>query len=207
MAFVGSVLDVGQVLIRGRVATDSDTDVSSVLTLLVARELAFSLSIGIRFLFFWTFVWQPPRGENRLPSRVNSREYKPSFLWLGSDIHSNSWIRCHYVGRLLKYGLLLAVLAIPIFQILWRVAADFSRIGPVYNVDSSLEIALSVLFVMKLFVNAGLSPLTPRWKTIRDYFPAIFALLISMGVGIGNILCCSSRCLKSLFRTNSLPST
>jgi hypothetical protein len=204
VAFVGSVLDVGQVLLRGKVGTDSDTDISTVLPLLIARELTLSMSIGIRFLFFWTFVLQPPRGEHRLLSKVDSPDSKPSFLWLGSDIHSGSWARWGYAGGLLKYGLLLAVFTIPILQILWRVVADFSRIGPVYNADSSLEIAISALFVVKLFVNVWLSPLIPRWKTIRDYLPAFSALFIGLGVGVGNILCCLSHWLIASSGTNSL---
>ena len=205
VAFIGAILDVGQVLLRGSVATDSDTDVSSVLPLLVARELTLSVSIGIRFFFFWAFVSQPPRGEHPLVvSRTDSQEHKPSFLWLESDIHSGNWMRWGYVGGVLKYSLLLAVFVIPVLQILWRVVADFSRVGPVYNADNSLEIAISALFVIKLFVNAWLSPLTPRWKTIRDYLPVIFALIIGFGVAIGNILCCSSLQSKFSSGANSL---
>ncbi|KAF8475429.1 hypothetical protein JB92DRAFT_3134555 [Gautieria morchelliformis] len=188
MAFIAGVLDVGQVLIRGKNATDSDTNVSSVLPLLVGREIILSISIGIRFLFFWAFVSRPPRGERCVRPRNDLQEQRPSFLPLESDIHSGSWVRLGYAGDLLKYSLLLAVLFIPILQILWRVVGDFSKFGPVYDADSALEIAISVLVIIKLFMNAWLSPLAPQWKTIRDYSPVISASLIGLGVAVGNTL-------------------
>lgn len=191
VAFIAGVLDVSQVLTRGREATDSDTDVSSVLSLLVARELALSISIGVRFLFFWAFVSHPPRGELLL----STNDYQPQrlkFVRMEFDIHSGDWMRLGYVGGFLKYSLLLAVLLVPILQILWRVVADLSNVGPVYDGDSALEVVLSSLFVTKLLANVWLSPLTPRWKIIRDYSPVIGALFISLGIGIGNIMQCPS---------------
>jgi hypothetical protein len=180
------------VLIRGTKATDTDTNVSSVLPLLVGREITLSFSIGMRFLFFWTFVSRPPRGERPVRPKKDLQMQTPSLLRLESDIHSGSWARLGYVGDLLKYSLLLAVLFVPILQILWRVVGDFSKYGPVYDADSALEIAISVLVIIKLFLNTWLSPLTPQWKIIRDYSPVIVASLIGLSVAIGNTLQCSS---------------
>ena len=195
VAFIAGVLDVGQVLTRGRDATDLDTNVSSVLPLLVARELALSVSIGIRFFFFWAFVSLPPRGELRMTSPNSpddSLTQRRTFLHMGLDIHSGSWMRMGYIGGFVKYSLLLAVFLVPLLQILWRTVGGLSKIGPVYEADSALEVSLSALFIIKLSANVWFSPLTPRWKTIRDYSPVIVALLIGLSVGVGNIIQCSS---------------
>lgn len=189
IAFIAGVLDVGQVLIRDRTSSHSDAGVSSVSPLLVARELALAISIGFRFFFFWSFVSQPPRGE--LPSTRTSQEQGISFR-MGSNVHSGSWTRWGIPGVILQYTLLFATITIPVLQLIWRFSEQFDTFGPVYNADGTLEIVISALFVIKLLTNAWISPLTPRWKTIRDYSPVIIALLLGLAVGIGNILCCTS---------------
>ena len=81
-------------------------------------------------------------------------------------------------------------IAITVLQAIWRIAPHLRRFGTVYNIEATLQIVVSSLYILKLFANAYLSPLMPRWKTVRDYSPVILALLISLGLGIGNILCC-----------------
>lgn len=190
LAFIAAILDLGQILRRGSVNTSRGYGLASVEPLIVARELSLAASIGIRFLFFWQFVSEPPRGElSPLPIPDDRR---PNFITLDSEstIHGGSWAKWGFLGFLLKWSLLLLSVAIPILEAIWRLAAAFTRFGPVYNVEATLQITVSALFVLKLLANTWLTPLTPRWRTIRDYSPIFLALLISLGLGIGNILCC-----------------
>ena len=163
---------------------------NSLNALTVLRELSFSASIGLRFLFFWIFVAEPPRGE--LPPLPIPDDRRPNFITLDSDaiLHSAHWSRWSVLGLILKWSLLAMTIAIVVLQAVWRIAPDLRRFGTVYNIDGTLQIVVSSLYILKLLANAYLSPMTPRWKTMRDYSPVILALAISMGLGIGNILCC-----------------
>ena len=161
--------------------------------LTVLRELSFAASIGLRFLFFWIFVSEPPRGE--LPPLPIPDERPLNFITLDSDafLHSAHWSRWSIPGFLLKWSLLAMTIAITVLQAIWRIAPHLRRYGPVYNIDGTLQIVVSSLYILKLLANTYLSPLTPRWKTLRDYSPMFLSLAISMGLGIGNILCCKSQ--------------
>ena len=101
------------------------------------------------------------------------------------------------LGIILKWTLLLLTLAVAVLQILWRLVDAFRMFGPVYFVESGIEIGLSAAFILKLIFNSLISPLNPRWHTLRDYSPVILAILIGMGVAIGNILCCEYACHQS----------
>ena len=162
---------------------------SSVRVLLILRELGFALSFGFRFFFFWVFVSEPPRGE--LPFLPLPDDRRANFISLDSEsnLHSGSWKRWSYLGFVLKWGLLLMTIAVPVLQGLWRLVDSLNKFGPVYYTEGGIEIVLSAVFILKLLANTFMSPLTPRWKTLRDYLPPILALGIGMGVGIGNILC------------------
>jgi sulfur relay (sulfurtransferase) DsrC/TusE family protein len=159
-------------------------------TLTFLRELSFAASIGLRFLFFWIFVSEPPRGE--LPPLPIPDDRRLNFITLDSDsvFHSAHWSRWSIPGFLLKWSLLAMTIGITVLQAIWRIVPYLRRYGTVYNIDGTLQIVVSSLYILKLLANTYMSPLTPRWKTLRDYSPIILALAISMGLGIGNILCC-----------------
>lgn len=190
LAFVSAILDLSQILERGAHNADIGADLDEVAPLIILRELGYAVSVGIRLLFFWSFVAEPPRGE--LPLLPFPDERRPNFISLDSDktIHSGSWKRWGIIGIIMKWSLLLVVIAIPILQAIWRLAVGFMNFGPVYNTEATLEIVVAALFILKLLANIWLSPLMPRWRTFRDYFPIIFALLINVGLGVGNVLCC-----------------
>lgn len=192
IAFVASIFDLSQLIRRGSYNTQNHLGFSSVKTLISLREVGFALSVTLRYLFFWSFIKEPPRGELPLLPLPDNR--RPNFISLESDstIHSGSWKKWSALGVILNWGLLLGTVAILVLQILWRLVTPFMNGGAVYLTESGLEIILSATFVLKLLANAYLSPLTPRWKTVRDYSPAIVALMINAGVGAGNIFCCSS---------------
>lgn len=191
LAFLAAIFDLSQILRRGVSETARGDGLDTVAPLIVARELGFAFSIGTRFLFFWMFVAEPPRGE--LPPLPIPDDRRPNFITLYSNdrLHSGSWTRWGFLGTLLKWGLLIMTIAVPVLQAIWRIATEFTKFGPVYNVEGSLQIVLSSLFIIKILANIWLTTLTPWYTVFRDYSPVIFALGISLGLGIGNLLCCT----------------
>ncbi|KIJ45588.1 hypothetical protein M422DRAFT_778806 [Sphaerobolus stellatus SS14] len=185
-AFVAGVLDVGQVLIRGRAATDADTEISVVLPYLIGREVMLSLSIGFRYLFFLFFVSLPPQGEPPTPPK--QPENPTNFLHIDNEAHSGAWMRWGFAGFVLKYILLSGVIAVTVLQHLWRLDSRFSNTGGVYKTDSILEVVMTGLFITKLFANASISKLRPKWKIIGNYLPVLFALMFSLTIAVGDVI-------------------
>lgn len=154
MAFSAALFDLAQVFKRGYYDTLLNLNVSSVQILIVLRELSHSLSFGLRFLFFWAFVAEPPRGELPFVSVTDTR--RPNFISLDSDeiIHSGSWVRWRLAGVLIKWLLLILVIAITTLQIIWRLVTALDDFGPVYFTDAGIQIGLSSVFILKLLYNA-----------------------------------------------------
>lgn len=99
------------------------------------------------------------------------------------------------MGFILKWSLLGFTLSIPVMQIVWRIAAR--QFSILYMVETTIEIVVSALFLLKIFLNIFLSPLTPTWRPVRFYIAPVIALTISIGVAAGNLL-------MFLFSENSL---
>lgn len=142
-------------------------------TLKTVREVLSSVASGLRFLYFWAFVSQPPLCE----------QGSGSFLRL----HSGSWLHWGLTGTVLRWSTLLASLSIFVLQILWRTTRKF---GPVYNVESALEIGASGVYMVKLLLNSMIVEEDCRRETLWQYSTALFALFINLGVGVGNLLEC-----------------
>ena len=53
-----------------------------------------------------------------------------------------------------------------------------------------MEIVVSALFILKLFLNVYLTTERSRWRVIASYLAPLAALGISAGVGIGQIIFC-----------------
>ena len=191
-AFIAAIFDLSQIFHRGYWDTMYDLNISSVMVFIIFRDLGHSLSFGFRFLFFWAFVSEPPRGE--LPFVPVPDNRRPNFISLDSEevLHSGNCGRYKLLGLLTKWLLLLLVIAVAVLQALWRLVNAFRMIGPVYITESGIEIGLSAVFIVKIIANTLMSPLRPRWHTFRDYSPVILSLLIGMGIAIGNLLCCES---------------
>jgi len=64
--------------------------------------------------------------------------------------------------------------------------------GPVYDIENAVEIILSAVFIIKLLLNVWIVELSSRRQTLWQYFSVLSALLIGMGVGIGNLTHCES---------------
>jgi hypothetical protein len=142
----------------------------------MAREVLSSFASCLRFLYFWAFVAQPPLCERGTGS----------FLLL----HSGSWLRWGMTGTVLRWTTLLASLSILVLQIIWRLVLGPHKLGPVYSVESALEITASVIYIVKLFLNSTLVEMVCRRETLWQYSAALFALLINLGLGLGNLLLC-----------------
>ncbi|KAJ7170131.1 hypothetical protein C8R46DRAFT_896268, partial [Mycena filopes] len=179
VAFIAAILDLTQILVRGTTNTDQGLALNTVSGLVNTREVGLALSFGFRYLYLWAFVAQRPRYEPR--PRTNDDP-----LYSDSHYHSANWERWGLFGLILKYALLGAVLAIPILQIVWRIAV--TGLNPVYVAESTIQIAVSVLLIAKLMLNLYLSTVAPWWRPFTPYIVPIIALMISTGIGTGNLL-------------------
>lgn len=64
--------------------------------------------------------------------------------------------------------------------------------GAIYGADATMEIVASALFILKLVLNASIIPSKPLLTVLRRYAAVIFALVINLGLGIGNVVTCKS---------------
>lgn len=181
LAFAGAILDLVASLALSR---GESLSTGTNLALTIAREIAYSLSFGLRFLWFWLFVGSPLPVASTQPASTH--------------IHSGSWQRWGIFGHLLRWMVLLAVFAIVSLQIVYRVYTPLNSGGPVYDAEATLQIVLSFVFILKLFMNIYLValdfPKEPLWsRNLLRYFPILMALLVNFGIGLGNLLQCKSR--------------
>ncbi|KAJ7103275.1 hypothetical protein B0H15DRAFT_204577 [Mycena belliarum] len=177
LAFVAAILDLTQILLRGTANTDAGLAMDTVTGIANTREVGLALAFGFRFLYLWKFVAQRPRFE----PRPREADLSPS----DSPFHSASWERWGVPGFILKYALLGSVIAIPILQIIWRIATGLSS---VYLAEATIQIAVSALLIAKLLLNLHLSTVSPWWRPFTPYIVPILALMISTGIGTGNLL-------------------
>jgi len=177
--FFAAIVDLARISLRhdnsGHVRSDTEKITRSLIT---AREALSSVAAGLRFLYFWAFVAQPPLCE----------QGSGSFLRL----HSGSWLHWGLTGTVLRSSTFLASIAILVLQLLWRLVKSMRTLGPIYNVESGLEITASTIYIVKLLLNSTIVEPACRRETLWQYSTALFALFINLGVGIGNILYCES---------------
>lgn len=176
-AFGAGILDLTQILLRGATNADRGLALDTVSGIINTREVGFALAFGFRYFYLWAFVGQRPRYEP-LPSPDDP-------LYSQRNMHSASWERWGVLGFLLKYALLGAVVSIPILQIIWRIVTGNS---PMYIAESTIQIAVSVLLIAKLLLNLFLTTIGPWWRPFLPYIVPIIALMISTGIGTGNVL-------------------
>ncbi|KAI0348660.1 hypothetical protein BDW22DRAFT_116634 [Trametopsis cervina] len=175
MAFIAAILDLVETLNRGDIAT---SDANKYLGLTISREIAYSLSFGLRYIWFWGFV------ASRPPAAP---------FYDDTCVHSGSWHRWGLFGHMLKWIVLLGSLAIASLQAVYRVYTPAMSDGPVYDVEGTIQIVLTFLFILKLFMNIYLvsldAPRTSSWRsTLLHYLPVLLALLVNLGIAIGNML-------------------
>src|ERR1700761_7072850 len=104
--FIAALLDLTQLLMRGRDVQTGQGISGQVAALITSREVALSLSPGLIFLFFWFFVAVPPRGELERPFGDRSYSRALGIINYRGAYHSARWDRWGFVGIILQWGLL-----------------------------------------------------------------------------------------------------
>jgi hypothetical protein len=189
LAFAAAVLDLSQLLARGNVNTDKEVGLDTVSGFINAREIFLALSVGFIYILFWTLVAQcPPEESTRLLACIKGR-HDPS--------HSASWHRWGLIGISLKWISLLASISIPLLQMLWRIVISQRKYGNLYVAESTIETVVSAIFILKLLLNIYLCPLSSRWRSSGRYVTSIFSLIISAGLGVGNLIICEQPVLST----------
>jgi hypothetical protein len=165
------------VLVRGKASSDDKVLLAVVRGLAHTREILFALSIGLRYLWFWTFIGMQPTRELATEAAKTR--------------HSGTWKRWGTLGLIAQWTLFAAIIGMTILELLWRVVSNISEYGQVYIAASALEIMLSYLFLLKIIANVWISPARPRWLTLRGYALPLVSLLFGMGVAAGNAALCT----------------
>ena len=169
MAFVASILDLSLILQRGKPNTNPAPP------LIKTREIAFAFSNSLRFIFFWIFVAEPPKAERDTP---NAR----------AGTHSGNWDAWGFVGLGLRWLTLCLSLAIFALQVAWRLDSRVNEYTNAYSAESAIEVILSAILLLKIFLNCSHCTLTSKWICILDYLGFIVSLILGLGFGIANIM-------------------
>lgn len=178
-AFIAALLELSQILMRlsgpkSNFGMEMDLGVSAVT---IAQEVGLGFSTGLRLLFFWAYVGEPPRAEQ--PLRGIQR-----------DLHSGSWNRWGVTGSLLQWVTGSLVVAVFVLQLIWRIEQQFTDATVLYNIDAAIEIILSAVFLLKLGLNIWLCTAAPLSSLILSYSGFIIALVMSTGIGLGSLISC-----------------
>ncbi|KAI9445220.1 hypothetical protein H4582DRAFT_1914059 [Lactarius indigo] len=173
LTFFGAITDLGQLYLRHTYPPDSPNQ-RFIPSLTIIREVLYGIASGLRFLFYWVYVSQPPLCE----------QDSARFL----SIHSGSWLRWGVMGSFLRWGTLAASLSVPVLQILWRTVYVMHAFGPVYDLEGAVEVTTSAIFIIKLLLNVFLVEAPSRRQTLCQYSSMVSALLINMGIGVGNLM-------------------
>jgi hypothetical protein len=190
-AFFASILDLAPILALTKTNAGQLPLTTSFKIISILREISLSVSIGFRFLYFWTFVAQPIKSERPEPGTTGD------LFKLKERGRSASWGRWGIPGLILKWSLLTLTLTIPVTQTVWRNLSQTRK--TLYFTDSSLETVVSALFILKIGLNSLLSRKT--WKQILlFYISPLFALGISLGLGLTNIIVCEYVRTRTMWR-------
>ncbi|KAG2350509.1 hypothetical protein BDR05DRAFT_954600 [Suillus weaverae] len=179
LSFAAATIDLTQTLIR-------DSTEVTVQPLITAREVLLALSLGLRVLFYWLYVSEPPIGEFLAPS---SQDRWSNFLILNSqgNIHSGNWARWGVSVSYTKFALLATIPTITTLQIIWRVVQRYHNYGPVYAADATLEVVVPVLLFLKLLFNTVPTSSITQSHTFGEYGFPILALMLNIGISVGNL--------------------
>ncbi|KAG9314485.1 hypothetical protein JVU11DRAFT_5282 [Chiua virens] len=187
LAFIAALQDLGQTLANGFAV---NTIVAGNESAIRAREILFAFAIGSRFLFYWSYVAEPPRKD--LSAASTQRVKGIDFLMVErtQELHSGSWIRWGLPGKLLGAGLLTAIIIITALQVVWRVVHQFHQYSAFYATDTVLELLVSVMLLLKLLSNT-ITPNSPNNMPVHTFSECLApasGLLVNITVGVGNLL-------------------
>ena len=170
--------DFSQVLLHSNGRTPSDT----LSGFYIAQEVFLVIALVLIFLFYLTYLGRPPYGElDTVPQnkRQKARKYSPA-----------AWGASGYLGSFAYVLLAGAIFTVAILQVMWRLF--FNPSNGVYLAGGILEVFIAVGFLVKLWLNVRSSPLTPGWKTFRNYAPVTVSIFIDLVIAILNLTMCES---------------
>ncbi|KIY45426.1 hypothetical protein FISHEDRAFT_76607 [Fistulina hepatica ATCC 64428] len=173
----------GLVDLAHRVTSDDTSEDTDDLTgTVIAREVLMSLATGFLFLYMWAAVARRPPDEPRVIRPVEGEITHR----VGGYSHSASWSRWGVFGIWMKYFLASFCVVIVILQIIWRLMAKVH--APVCLVESSIEIVVTSIFIIKLLINVSLSPRRPISQSVRRRAIPLAAFLINLGIALGALI-------------------
>lgn len=152
---------------------------SGTFAITVLREVNFSLSTALNYFYFLLFLGRPPRGELTLANpadRARARRESPS-----------RWAYWGIFGYLTLVVLGASIVSAVVLEMIWRISSNPG--GTIYVASGIIQGVLCLAFLGKVLLNTYLSPLSPRWKTMRDYLPIILALSARLGIVLASEFC------------------
>ena len=170
--------DFSQVLLHSNGRTTSDT----LSGFFVAQEVFLVIALVLTFFFYLTYLGRPPYGElDMVPQnqRQKARKNSPA-----------AWGASGFLGSFTYVLLAGAIFTVAILQVMWRLF--FNPANGVYLAGGILEVFITVGFLVKIWLNVRSSPLTPGWKTFRNYAPVTISIFIDLVIAILNLTICKS---------------
>jgi hypothetical protein len=176
--------DISQVLLHSNGGTTSDT----LSGFFIAQEVFLVIALVFTFFFYLSYLGRPPYGELDIVPR-NERQ-------LARKNSPAAWGASGVLGSFAYLLLAGFIFTVGILQVMWRL---FNNPGNgVYRAGGVMEVFLSVAFLVKLWLNVRSSPLTPGWKTFRNYAPVTISLFINLTISILNLAMCKFQFLVAL---------
>jgi hypothetical protein len=91
------------------------------------------------------------------------------------------------MGSFLKWSTLAALISVPLLQMVWRLMPNQRKYTPIYVAESTIQTSVTAIFILKFILNITISPLDNWWKALQFYSVPMAALVIGIGLGIGNL--------------------
>lgn len=110
-------------------------------------------------------------------------------------MHSGSWGRWGLFGHILRWSLLVAVVAVASLQVTYRVYTPLRQIEILHQIEGVVEVVLSAVLILKLLLNVYLANLDSagtisRLNVLLCYSPMIIALAMSVAIGAVDVIQC-----------------
>ena len=173
-----------QVLLHSNGTTTSET----LNGFFVAQEVFLVIALVFTLFFYLTYLGRPPYGELDIVPPNKRREARRN--------SPAAWEASGFLGSFTYVLLAGAIFAVAILQVMWRLVVNPAN--GVYRAAGIMEVLLSVTFLVKLLLNVRVSPLTPGWKTFRNYAPVTISIFINLTIAILNLIICKSLVISYL---------
>jgi hypothetical protein len=148
----------------------------------IAQEVFLVIAHVLTYFFYLIYLGRPPHGELDMVPRNKRRKARKN--------SPAAWGASGFLGSFAYILLVGTIFTVAILQVMWRLF--FNPANGVYRAGGVMEVLLSVAFLVKLWLNVRSSPLTPGWKTFRNYAPVTISILINLVIAILNLTMCKS---------------